>query len=353
MKERLAYVSKQRATEKERHSEQVRNLKSNLNVEKFSHIKYLKQDIKRKKLAMETKNAKITLLKQQMKNSDAASLVKEQQKHKRLIKSRKTKRKKVKTVTLEKYKKLLNENKEKDEIICSLETEKLELEEKLEEIQLIQAAERKTTIDEKTYNTQKRMMVYDSIVNQVPTQNIPSVIESHSRRTGQTMSRVPNRTTCENMARELDVIADLKAAEMVMKTPDLTIGFDATTQEGVHINSIHVTSKNECEVIDISELPGGTSDDYSEHICSSIDSLADTYSSFHKEDFQFCRSRLIDHISNSMSDRAAVNHATVEKVNSVWNKSINELNCHLHPLDSISTSCRSALKSVENARGQL
>ena len=131
-----------------------------------------------------------------MKNSDAASLVKEQQKHKRLIKSRKTKRKKqVKTVTLEKYKKLLNENKEKDEIICSLETEKLELEEKLEEIQLIQAAERKTTIDEKTYNTQTRMMVYDSIVNQVPTQNIPSVIESHSRRTGQTMSRVPNRTT--------------------------------------------------------------------------------------------------------------------------------------------------------------
>ena len=63
LKERLTYVSKQRVTEKERHSEQVRNLKSKLHVEKFSHIKYLKQDIKRKKLAMETKNAKITLLK--------------------------------------------------------------------------------------------------------------------------------------------------------------------------------------------------------------------------------------------------------------------------------------------------
>lgn len=111
------------------------------------------------------------------------------------------------------------------------------------------------------------------------------------------MSKVPNRTTVENMATELDVIA--------------------------------------------------------EHICSAIDNLADTYAPYHHEDFQFCWSKLIDNISNSMSDHAAVNHATIQKVNSAWDKSLNELNCHLHPLDSISTACRSALKSLESTKGKL
>ena len=48
-------------------------------------------------------------------------------------------------------------------------------------------------------------------------------------------------------------------------------------------------------------------------------------------------------IANSMSDPAAVNHATIEKVNTAWNKRLNELNCHLHQLDSMSSGCRSAL----------
>ena len=34
-------------------------------------------------------------------------------------------------------------------------------------------------------------------------------------------------------------------------------------------------------------------------------------------------------------------------------KPLNELNCNLHPLDTIATSCRSALKSLVTQRGQL
>ena len=37
----------------------------------------------------------------------------------------------------------------------------------------------------------------------------------------------------------------------------------------------------------------------------------------------------------------------------MWGKHLNELNCHLHPLDTIATSCRSALKSLEEKKGQL
>jgi len=36
-----------------------------------------------------------------------------------------------------------------------------------------------------------------------------------------------------------------------------------------------------------------------------------------------------------------------------WGKGLNELNCHLHPLDTMASSCRSALKHMETGRGEL
>ena len=48
-----------------------------------------------------------------------------------------------------------------------------------------------------------------------------------------------------------------------------------------------------------------------------------------------------------MRDMCASNHAAIQKVQGIWNKPLNEMNCHLHPLDSIATSCRIALKKIE------
>ena len=78
----------------------------------------------------------------------------------------------------------------------------------------------------KTYSTDTRMIVYASIVNQVPTQNVPSLslIQTYAERTGDNLSAVPQRTTVEQVVREVDVIADLKVAEVAMETPYLTIG---------------------------------------------------------------------------------------------------------------------------------
>ena len=44
---------------------------------------------------------------------------------------------------------------------------------------------------------------------------------------------------------------------------------------------------------------------------------------------------MINNIAYTMTDRAAVNHARVEKLKKNWDKPINELNCHLHPLDTV------------------
>ena len=59
-----------------------------------------------------------------------------------------------------------------------------------------------------------------------------------------------------------------------MKNKNLTIGFDATTQEGVRVNSIHLTTQTECEVITVDQSPGEATDDYSTHIISAADHLA-------------------------------------------------------------------------------
>ncbi len=48
-----------------------------------------------------------------------------------------------------------------------------------------------------------------------------------------------------------------------------------------------------------------------------------------------------------MTDTAKVNHATIQLLELDWKKNMNELNCHLHPLDMIASSVRSVLKTVE------
>ena len=62
---------------------------------------------------------------------------------------------------------------------------------------------------------------------------------------------------------------------------------------------------------------------------------------------------MIDNISNTMTDRCASNGAAIRLVNEVWEKELNELNCHLHPLDSIASACRTTLKKLQDTSGFL
>ena len=89
------------------------------------------------------------------------------------------------------------------------------------------------------------------------------------------------------------------------------------------------------------------------YICESVDHLAEVYSQFHHVPFQECREELIKNVSNTMSDRVASNHAAIRLINESWKKELNELNCHLHPLDSVASSARGALKAAETSKGKL
>jgi len=63
----------------------------------------------------------------------------------------------------------------------------------------------------------------------------------------------------------------------MLENKDMTLGFDATTQEGVHVNSIHVTSSDKCHIIAVDPLAGGTAEDYELHINQSIENLVEVH----------------------------------------------------------------------------
>lgn len=366
LKQRLNFVSQKRSCERKQYKKRTKELKQKVNISKVIKVKYLNQNIKRKNDSLDKRDATIASLKaqiQQLKQQQATpnkgicvsdpsseeKLKKITRTHKRLKEANKQKRKKKRdTVSKEKYMKLKQQFDAIDQLNKKYENDICELRERLEETDKEKLDNEKVTkVDGKSYNSETRLFVFDCIVNQVPTQNIPTLMESFAQRQGQTLSSVPHRTTVEQMARELSSIADLKSAKLAMRTKNLTVGFDATTQEGVHINSIHLTTEAECDVIAVDELAGGTADDYCNHITMSVDHLADVYADYHKDDFQFCRSTMIANITNTMNDRVAANHAAINKVNEAWDKTLNELNCHLHPLDTIASTCRSTLKSSE------
>ena len=58
------------------------------------------------------------------------------------------------------------------------------------------------------------------------------------------------------MAVKPGVISDLQASEMIYSNDKLTLCFDATTQEGVHVNAIHVTAEHASYICSLEQLPG-------------------------------------------------------------------------------------------------
>ena len=89
------------------------------------------------------------------------------------------------------------------------------------------------------------------------TDRISGLIESFAMRFGinLTAQNIPVKSAVENMVVELGLLSDLQIAEVLYTTDNITIGIDATTQEGCHVNEIHMTTENWCLVVALDELP--------------------------------------------------------------------------------------------------
>ena len=180
--------------------------------------------------------------------------------------------------------------KDQDWDICILQNINPKLEEHIENVNgksysAVAAVFKSIT---RTYSVTTRLLVYDSVVNQVPMGNIPKLIAKYVERTGSQLDRNPHRNTVEMMVLEKGIISDLQMAEELLKHSNSTTGFDATTQEGVHVNSVHYTFKPGCLVVALDQLAGERAEDYSRHICDSVDHLAEVYAKFYDKSFQEC-----------------------------------------------------------------
>ncbi|XP_041459631.1 uncharacterized protein LOC121411152 [Lytechinus variegatus] len=348
LKKRLLFMSSSRAELLAKHTA----LKAKLKTPK----RVINQSLKRKQKQILLKDKKIKELQNQLNDNAVAieleatrmKLNKLKKAHRELLKANKRKKNYVSVL---KHQSVVSSLARCQDEVKDLETQNLVLKENIE------AAEQSSIsakFDKKTYSGNTRMKVFDCIVNKTPTANIPILLEKFHKRNGLDLESVPQRSTVELMARELGAIAELQTAEMIMDTNNLTMGFDATTQEETHINSIHFTSKDKCLAAAVDVLAGGTAEDYATHICSTVDNLADTYCYFNNDaNLNEAKDTMVANITNTLTDRCASNHAAIRQVNSEWGKTLTELNCHLHPLDTIATAVRSALKQHEESRGRV
>ena len=209
-----------------------------------------------------------------------AELYKLKKAHNELLQSRKAKRKEVPKKappSHEMVKKFTDELSMKNNMIADLQNQNLELQEKNEELVISSTTAPSDKLDGKTYATKTGMKIYDCIVNNKPTASIPIIMKQFNKREGRKDSQNPSRSSVEMMARELGAVAELHTAEMILSNKDSTVGFDATTQEGTHINEVHFTTKSECTSAAVDELAGGTVNDYANHICETVDNMAGTY----------------------------------------------------------------------------
>ncbi|XP_065648591.1 uncharacterized protein LOC136077987 [Hydra vulgaris] len=337
LKCRLSYLSSRLANSYKERRRKIALLKAELKSLP-NQLRVLKQNVKQKEKIIKALRAEIRNLKKLTQKKNYGEQIRRFKAEKKALKL--YEKHKLRQLKTKHNATVLTSNR----LIASLENDLLQIEEERNVIM---------PDDEKTYSLQIRMIIYNMLLCNVPTGNIPYLMRKIGLYMGVIVNNIPHRSTVEQMARELGSISDLQAAEWAMHNNNLTLGFNATTQEGVHINSINLTSKDKCLVIALDQLPGGAAFDYESHICTSIDYMAFVYSDFYKSSFNECRNAIIDNISNTISDRVAVNHLTISKVCATWGKNLNELNCHLHPLDTIAVSCRSALQSLESDSCQL
>jgi hypothetical protein len=92
---------------------------------------------------------------------------------------------------------------------------------------------------------------------------------------------------------------------------------------------------------------GGTAKDYAGHV-STLEDLAETYAFMTGQDQKSLLLELVSNIGCTMTDQCATNHTAIAILEEKWGKSLQELFCHLHPLDSIASAVRQTIERCES-----
>ena len=198
--------------------------------------------------------------------------------------------------------------------------------------------------------TSVRKATYRALLAQCPVSQVGQLIEGMVSEISGTTIHGPSKSTAARMAHELSVLSSIQTVECLLECDVATISWDATSEAGNHVNEIHISLSNQTmHTLSIDRLPGGTAQDYSNHIIKAVNEIAETYAAFTKTEYAIVRGRILSKIMSSLTDRAAVNHATVRLLNLHLGLELTEMNCNLHVLDGFANKVRGALKGLDEA----
>ena len=111
--------------------------------------------------------------------------------------------------------------------------------------------EKKPTKSNKVYLVSVRMWTYTPLDAGTATNKIPQLLKKVFPE-----QDVPQRSSIERMCIELGLLSDMQVSEVLYTQPQLTIGFDASTQDGMHFNVVHISSEAAMYTVALDELAG-------------------------------------------------------------------------------------------------
>ena len=208
-----------------------------------------------------------------------------------------------------------------------------------------------TRKDKKTYDDNIRKCIYYCLQSQVPTDQVSNVITYIVKEmTGMELSFTPSKSCVSRIAREMGIIADMQGADTLLTSNNSTLSWYGTSLKGLHLNEVHVTTEDQSVVLGISSLPGGTTEDYTNDILKTVNDLMGNYSNKKGLEKEATTKQAKDSISNTLTDRVAVNHCAVKELEKDFGKNLNELNCNVHPIDGLANKARTILKEREGRK---
>ncbi|RUS88175.1 hypothetical protein EGW08_004072 [Elysia chlorotica] len=187
------------------------------------------------------------------------------------------------------------------------------------------------------FDTRMRKATYHAVLAQCPVAQVGNLIKTVVNDLSEKrVENVPSKSSVARMTHELSVLLSIQTVECLMNSSVATISWDATTELGHHINKIHIRSNLDVmHTISIERLPGGRAEDYCNHTVRAINEMCSAYAEYSGMMYEIVRGQVLSKILSSLTDRAAVNHATSRLLNLHLGLKLIELNCNLHVLDGI------------------
>ena len=210
--------------------------------------------------------------------------------------------------------------------------------------------------DGKAYTGDVRRLIYAALTCDVPVKHCGYLFSKFVEvLCEKTPKHVPGPSTCAQMAYELGTITTIQLMEYLLnhgRNKNICLSWDATTVEGCHVNEVHLTvDRNSCLVLDVRHLPGGKTSDYVEHIVSALTEATDVYARFTQTEPATIFNALKRAITCTLTDRAAVNGCVTRQLCDELDSQLVQLNCNVHPLDSIARYAKKSLVELDQRHG--